>query len=124
MSSSQLGGDKDFFSRASCRTLSTGLGLPWWSSDLTIHLPRQGTYVRSLVRELRSHMCVPVYQVISDSVRPFGPWPTRLLCPWDSPGKDTGVGCHFLPQRISDSGITQASPALAGGFLTAEPSRS
>ena len=26
--------------------------------------------------------------------------PTRLLCPWDSPGKNTGVGCHFLPQGI------------------------
>ena len=26
--------------------------------------------------------------------------PTRLLCPWDSSGKNTGVGCHFLPQRI------------------------
>ena len=24
--------------------------------------------------------------------------PTRLLCPWDSPGKNTGVGCHFLLQ--------------------------
>ena len=29
-----------------------------------------------------------------------GLWPTRLLCPWDSPGKNTGVGCHFLLQRI------------------------
>ena len=30
------------------------------------------------------------------------PWsvPTRLLCPWDSPGKNTGVGCHFLLQGI------------------------
>ena len=27
-------------------------------------------------------------------------WPTRLLCLWDSPGKNTGVACHFLPQRI------------------------
>ena len=26
------------------------------------------------------------------------PWPTRLLCPWSSPGKNTGVGCHFLLQ--------------------------
>ena len=26
--------------------------------------------------------------------------PTRLLCPWDSPGKNTGVGCHFLLQGI------------------------
>ena len=29
------------------------------------------------------------------------PWPTRLLCPWDSPGKDTGVGCHLLLQWLS-----------------------
>ena len=27
-------------------------------------------------------------------------WPTRLLCPWDFPGKNTGVGCHFLSQVI------------------------
>ena len=27
-------------------------------------------------------------------------WPTRLLCPWDSPGKNTGVGCHALLQGI------------------------
>ena len=26
--------------------------------------------------------------------------PARLLCPWDFPGKNTGVGCHFLPQGI------------------------
>ena len=29
-----------------------------------------------------------------------GVWPARLLCPWDSPGKNTGVGCHFLLQGI------------------------
>ena len=33
---------------------------------------------------------------MSDSVRPHGQQPTRLLCPWDSLGKNTGVGCHFL----------------------------
>ena len=33
---------------------------------------------------------------MSDSVQPHGLWPTRFLCPWDSPGKNTGVGCHFL----------------------------
>ena len=31
-----------------------------------------------------------------DSLRPQGLWPARLLCTWDSPGKNTGVGCHFL----------------------------
>ena len=37
-----------------------------------------------------------VTSVISNSLWPHGPWPARLLCPWDSPGKNTGVGCHFL----------------------------
>ena len=32
--------------------------------------------------------------------RPRGPWPTRLLCPWDPPGKSAGVGCHSLLQGI------------------------
>ena len=38
--------------------------------------------------------------VVLDSVRPHGLWPTRLLCPWDSPRKNTGVDCHSLLQRI------------------------
>ena len=36
--------------------------------------------------------------VVSDSVRPHRQQPTRLPCPWDSPGKNTGVGCHCLLQ--------------------------
>ena len=36
--------------------------------------------------------------VMSDSSRPHRLQPTRLLRPWDSPGKNTGVGCHFLLQ--------------------------
>ena len=35
---------------------------------------------------------------MSDSVWPHRRQPTRLPCPWDSPGKNIGVGCHFLPQ--------------------------
>ena len=35
---------------------------------------------------------------MSNSVWPHGWQPTRLPCPWDSPGKNTGVGCHFLLQ--------------------------
>ena len=35
---------------------------------------------------------------MSDSVRPQRRQPTRIPCPWDSPGKNTGVGCHFLLQ--------------------------
>ena len=36
--------------------------------------------------------------VVSDSSQPHGLEPTRLLCPWDFPGKSTGVGCHHLLQ--------------------------
>ena len=48
---------------------------------------------------------------MSDSVRPHRWQPTRLLCPWDSPGKNTGVGCHFLLQCMkveSESEVTQS----------------
>ena len=37
---------------------------------------------------------------VSDSLRSHGLQPTRLLCPWDSPGKNTGVSCHSLQQGI------------------------
>ena len=47
---------------------------------------------------------------MSDSVRPHRWQPTRLPCPWDSPGKNTGVGCHFLLQCMkvkSESEVPQ-----------------
>ena len=37
-----------------------------------------------------------VTSVVSDSLSPYGLQPARLLCYWDSPGKNTGVGCHAL----------------------------
>ena len=37
---------------------------------------------------------------MSDSVRPHRRQPTRLSCPWDSPGKSSSVGCHFLLQCV------------------------
>ena len=53
---------------------------------------------------------------MSDSVRPHRRQPTRLLCPWDSPGKNTGMGCHFLLQCMKvkrESKITQLCPTLS-----------
>ena len=53
--------------------------------------------------------------VVSDSVQPHRRQPTRLPCPWDSPGKNTGVGCHFLLQCLkvkSESEVTQSCPTL------------
>ena len=53
--------------------------------------------------------------VMSDSVRPHRQKPTRLPRHWDSPGKNTGVGCHFLLQCMkvrSESEIAQC-PTLS-----------
>ena len=52
---------------------------------------------------------------MSDSVRPHRRQPNRLLSPWDSPGKNTGVGCHFLLQCMkvkSQSEVVQSCPTL------------
>ena len=47
--------------------------------------------------------------------------PTRLLCPWDSPGKNTGVGCDYRkPWDLSDSGIKLRSPKLHTDSLLTE----
>ena len=39
---------------------------------------------------------------MSDSVRPHRQQPTRLPCPWDSPGKNTWVSCHWVPPNLLD----------------------
>ena len=60
--------------------------------------------------------CCCVTSVVSDSVRPHRQQPTRLRHPWDSPGKNTGVGCHFLLQCMkvkSESEVAQSCPTLS-----------
>ena len=52
---------------------------------------------------------------MSDSVRPHRWQPTRFQCPWDSPGRNTGVGCQFLLQCMkvkSESEVAQSCPTL------------
>ena len=54
--------------------------------------------------------------IVSDSVRPHRWQPTRLLCPWDSPGKNTGRDCHFLLQCMKvkgESEVTQSYLTLS-----------
>ena len=73
------------------------------------------------------------HSVVSDSLC-YGLVLGRLLCPWNSPGKNTGVGCHFLLQGIfltqglnscllCDMGSIKWTPVSCteGGFFTAEP---
>ena len=61
-------------------------------------------------------LLLQVTSVMSDSVLPHRWQPTGLLCPWDSPGKNTGVGCHFLLQcrKVkSESEVAQSCPTLS-----------
>ena len=85
-------------------------------SSATIYLPgllrptREGVYggAPSAIREGTG-------SVVSDSVRPHRLQPTRLPSPWDSPGKNTGAGYHFLLQFVkvkSESEVAQSCPTL------------
>ena len=63
---------------------------------VTQHYHRLGGPAADLRWSLK---CVS-HSVMSNSLRPHGLQPARLLCPWDSPSKDTGVGCHALLRGI------------------------
>ena len=68
-----------------------------------------------------------VASVVSDSVRPHGQQPIRLPRPWDSPGKNTGVGCHCLLQGMkvkSESEVAQLCPTLSDPMDCSPPDSS
>ena len=61
---------------------------------------------------------------MSDSLRPHRRQPTRLPRPWDSPGKNTGVGCHFLLQCMKvkgESEVAQSCPTLSNPMDCSTP---
>ena len=62
---------------------------------------------------------------MSDPLRCQGLYPVSFLCPWNSPGKKTGMGCHFLLQGIFltqglNPGLEPRSPALQAESLPSE----
>ena len=64
---------------------------------------------------------------MSNSVRLHRQQPTRLSHPWDSPGKNTGVGCHFLLQCMklkSESAVAQSCPTLSDPMDCSPPGSS
>ena len=67
--------------------------------------------------------CCQVTSVESDSVRPHRRQPNRLLCPWDSPGKNTGVGCHILLQCMHAKSL-QSCPTPCNPMDNSPPSSS
>ena len=69
-----------------------------WLDGITDSMDLSLSELRELVMDREACYCYcQVTSVMSDSVRPHRQ-PTRLRHPWDSPGKNTGVGCHFLLQ--------------------------
>ena len=52
-----------------------------------------------------------LFSAVSNSLRPYGWQPSRFLCPWDSPGKKTVMGCHFLFRG------DLPNPGMETGFL-------
>ena len=60
--------------------------------------------------------------VVFDSLQPHGLYPTRLPCPWNSPGHNTGLGSYSLtPGDLPNPGIEPRSPTLQADSLPDEP---
>ena len=76
-----------------------------------IHGMSSSSYVFLIdVMVLRTCMCAKSFQ-LCPTLWSYGLYPARLLCPWDSPGKNTGVGCHALLQGIFL--IQESNPCLS-----------
>ena len=91
---------------------------------LTLLIYKMDIIIAPICRRCR---CCQVASVVSDSVRPHKRQPTRLPCPWDSPGKNTGVGCHFLLQCMkvkSESEVAQSCPTLSDPMDCSPPGSS
>ena len=73
------------------------------SSDYMSHHMTQQFYS---LREMRASTLALVTQLCVTLCDPIDLWPARLLCPWNSPGKNTAVGSHFLLQGLF---LTQGS---------------
>ena len=85
------------------------------------------TYIIKLPSTVYCCCCCCVTSVVSDSVRPHRRPPTRLRRPWDSPGKNTGVGCHFLLQCMkmkSESEVVQSCLTLCDPMDCSPPGSS
>ena len=84
----------------------------------------------SRVKEVQTEVslcCCWVASVVSDSVWPHRQQPTRLPRAWDSPGKNTGVGCHFLLQCMkvkSESEVAQSCPTVSDPMDWSPPASS
>ena len=86
------------------------------STALTLALKSAGEGASGSMGQAGKRVCVCVcYHSV---MRPYGLQPTRLLHPWNSPGKNTGVGSHFLLQDIFLMQGSNLGPHIAGRSFT------
>ena len=96
------------------------------ASIILAYLPTQVDLLLGL-KTICCCCCCKVASVVSNSVRPHRHQPTRLPRPWDSPGKNTGVRCHFLLQCMkvkSESEVAQPCPTLSDPMECSPPGSS
>ena len=101
--------------------LGVGPGTQFSSDQFYVHwlCTRSVGVYRNTVQ---GHYCVSS-SVIPNSLPSHGLSPVRLLCPWDSPGKNTGAGCHFLFQGIFPTQDSNADLRCRHSFPTKSPGK-
>ena len=88
-------------------TWEVHVSINWWTDSQNTLYPNSSSTVSC--------------SVVFNSLQPHGLQPTRLFCPWVSPGKNIGVACHSLtPGDLPDPGIKPGSPALQADSLPFE----
>ena len=104
---------------------SQDVGAPHLPFILWLILDSQALFLKKWSYFLSvSFFAFSVTSVVSDSLRPYRLEPARVLCPWDSPVKDTGVCCHALFLGIfliQGSNLSPVSLALHVDFLPTGP---
>ena len=97
-------------------TVLLGLLCPWLWSISSQSLQHHTAAAAAKLLQLCPTLCDPIR------------WqPTRLPCPWDSPGKNTGVGCHFLLQCMkvkSENEVAQLCPTISDSMDCSPPGSS
>ena len=103
-----------------CIAQGTQLDALWWprgvgrgeriKEEAIYIIIADSLYYMSETHNIVKQLCCAVLcLVVPDSPWPPGRQPTRLPCPWDSPGKNTGAGCHFLLQCIKVKSESEVS---------------
>ena len=99
-----------------CTKRELNLKWPNWGSFDILKLIFLHAQLEKASCALTGICCCQLALVLCDSVRHQRRQPTRLPCPWNSPGKNAGVGCHFLLQCMkvkSESEVAQLCPILS-----------